>query len=367
MRKNYPIRLTTITPVCIGTGQKLSPYADYIIDEDSKKIFYIDQALVKRKIAEKLNLIDEYVHGVSTGMDNNRSRFNLYQFLKDKLNIDVYTQHQLQLDCEAQGNKELCTIIKNAGIYPYIPGSSIKGAIKTALLYDWIINSKDGRSWLQRFVSALLQNRDDKEMWTKLENELEQALSLFERLHVTDSTQLNDDDMIVIETKRIHIGTGELTIPQVWEAILEEKQIEFHLGIPYTNLSLVDLIECINRFSQDNNQKELMLLNKFGTVFKDKYPEDYTDLVTFYEQINYDIQQSQNKTAYLRIGSGKGYYFNSIAVAVANYKEGKYFSAFLIKYGKGYKFKNPHKFPVTRPIDMSSFKPLGWVKFEVID
>src|SRR5690606_26891420 len=101
MRKNYPIRLTTITPVCIGTGQKLSPYADYIIDENSKKIFYIDQALVKRKIAEKLNLIDEYVHGVSTRLDNNRSKFNLYKFLKAKLNIDVYTQHQLQLDCEA--------------------------------------------------------------------------------------------------------------------------------------------------------------------------------------------------------------------------------------------------------------------------
>jgi CRISPR-associated protein Csm5 len=361
MKQTYQLQLTTLTPVCIGTGNKLSPYADYVIDEQRKKIYYIDQELVKNKLAKEPNLIDEYVEGVANGMDNNRSSFNLKNFLKNRLNIDVHKEHRLQLDCEAKGSKELYTIVKNAGLQPYIPGSSLKGAVKTALLYEWLVNETEGKRWVSSFVRNLQNFKERK----NLESQLDLALKSSERLSFSDSTLINQNNVIVLETKRIHIGTGEVTIPQVWEAVLEDNGVNIKLGIPEGYTLISDLMNRINKFSLDNNQKEIKLITHWGKDFKNDFPKDFDSLVAKHEEFDEKIRQAKHNEAYLRIGSGKGYFFNSISVALANYDNGQYFEPFLRQYGKDYKFRNAQKFPATRPVDLSSFQPLGWVKFEI--
>jgi len=42
------LEITTITPVAIGSGNELSPYADYVMDRN--RVYYIDRKKLQQKI-----------------------------------------------------------------------------------------------------------------------------------------------------------------------------------------------------------------------------------------------------------------------------------------------------------------------------
>jgi CRISPR-associated protein Csm5 len=372
MKQTYPLQLTTLTPVCIGTGNKLSPYADYVIDEQRKKIYYIDQELVKNKLAKEPNLIDEYVEGVANGMDNNRSSFNLKNFLKNRLNIDVHKEHRLQLDCEAKGSKELYTIVKNAGLQPYVPGSSLKGAVKTALLYDWLVNEAGGK----KAVESLLKNSRDENA-----NEvIEKAFNGF-KLGFSDSSLIDANRMMCIDNKRLHIKKGNTAIPQAWESILAGTQASLSFsereGNNYQQLSWKELCRVLNQYAKAGNQCEWDILT--DTAGEEMTDDVYNRLYDFYEKINKDINEAKDNTAFLKLGSGKGYYLNSVGLALFDADKSEDKTSFLkfLKqsgFGKVYKKEtrkmedydlNPYDFPVTRVIDVHKIQPVGWVKLEI--
>lgn len=372
MKQTYPLQLTTLTSVCIGTGNKLSPYADYVIDEQRKKIYYVDQELIKNKLADKPNLIDEYVAGVANGMDNNLSRFNLRNFLKNSLDIDVYKEHRLQLDCEATGSKELYTIVKNAGSQPYIPGSSLKGAVKTALLYDWLVNETKGK----KAVESLLKNSRDENANEAIEN----AFNGF-NLGFSDSSLIDANRMMCIDNKRLHIKKGNTMIPQTWESIISGTQASLSFlevkGDNYQTVSWKELCSVLNQYAKAGNQCEWDILT--DTAGEEMTNDVYNRLYDFYEKINKDIDEAKDNTAFLKLGSGKGYYLNSVGLALFDADKSEDKTAFLrfLKqsgFGKVYKKEtrkmedydlNPFDFPITRVVDVNKIQPIGWIKLEI--
>ena len=46
MAKQYQVKITTLTPVCIGDGQRLSPFSDYKLKRD--KLIYLNQEVIKK-------------------------------------------------------------------------------------------------------------------------------------------------------------------------------------------------------------------------------------------------------------------------------------------------------------------------------
>ena len=105
----------------------------------------------------------------------------------------------------------------------------------------------------------------------------------------------------------------------------------------------------------------------------------YFSLEDFYEDVEKKTESST--IAYLRLGTGKGFYFNSVALALydADMTDGKEkFLKFLKAngYGKVYNPQNrrvelydlkPDKFPITRFVEISDTKPLGWVQLECLN
>jgi len=371
-QKQYNIKLTTLTPVCIGTGITLSPYSDYVIDESEKRIYYVNQELIKKKLEEKLELIDEFVNSVASGMDNNRSNFKLEQFLAKRLGIDIRKHHLLQLPCEARGSKQLYTIIKNAGMQPYIPGSSIKGAVKTALLYDWLVNDNEG----QDTVSGLLQNQDDKNPTNKIEQKFNRFNPGF-----SDSSLIGINRMECIDTRRFHIKKGKPDIPQTWESVTINASVNISLLVKekedYVYLEWPELQKAINQYAKAGNKCEWDIL--VDAAGKQMNNGIYNALYDFYEKMDTDISNAGTSTAYLKLGSGKGYYLNSVGLALfeADTTEDKSkFLEFLkwCGFGKVYKKEtrrmeeydlNSYDFPITRVLDIHKILPLGWVKLEI--
>ncbi len=389
--KQYRIKITAITPVCIGDGQKLSPFSDYKLKDG--KLIYLNQETIKQVLKTRPNLIEDFVKGIISGMDNTGSKFDIERFFYNYAKIDLASITLKTIDSTAvpKGNKNLYTIIKNAGVHPYIPGSSLKGAIKTALLYIWLQDKNNHwcKDYLKLYDKNSTGNLSKKEEDNlpdgkkDLEEELNNKLNSFE-FAVSDSDLFPEDSIKAIDTKRLQLKEGKFTIPQTWEAIKENSSATLSISSIKMGkdelLNWTQIYKVINLFSQNSNDIEWEIFDNCCGE-NNKFDDDiYNSLFSFYNSIEKNINNADATTCYLRLGSGKGYYFNSIGLALYNADETedkKLFVNFLRNNGFGKIFNKTNKqwekfdlqsdeFPLTRVLDFKTSNPLGWVKLELL-
>ena len=389
--KQYRIKITAITPVCIGDGQKLSPFSDYKLKDG--KLIYLNQETIKQVLKTRPNLIEDFVKGIISGMDNTGSKFDIERFFYNYAKIDLASITLKTIDSTAvpKGNKNLYTIIKNAGVHPYIPGSSLKGAIKTALLYIWLQDKNN--HWCKDYLKLydknstgnLSKKKEDNLPNEKkaLEEELNNKFNSFE-FAVSDSDLFPEDSIKAIDTKRLQLKEGKFTIPQTWEAIKENSSATLSISSIKMGkdelLNWTQIYKVINLFSQNSNDIEWEIFDNCCGE-NNKFDDDiYNSLFSFYNSIEKNINNADATTCYLRLGSGKGYYFNSIGLALYNADETedkKLFVNFLRNNGFGKIFNKTNKqweefdlqsdeFPLTRVLDFKTSNPLGWVKLELL-
>ena len=308
-------KITTLTPVSIGDGNTLSAFADYVLEKG--KIYYINQQAIRDKMGKNPELMDFYVEGMIRGKSNTTNTFDLKNFIFNRLKLTLQQAASHSIEAKnVSGKKEFYTVVKNAGQSPYIPGSTLKGAIKTALLYDWLIDAKN--DWCENY----LENLNNKEERGRLEAQLMAEFDKFE-LGVSDSSLLEFDTLQAIDIKRLHIKKGSLDIPQTREAIKENIACECEIrnvrkliaekadGTKvYKNYSWRELCKIINKFSDNSCNIEWEIMERFEKKLDNKY---YKHLENFYRTIQKRTESLT--TAYLRLGTGKGFYFNSIALA----------------------------------------------------
>lgn len=378
MTQQYQVKITTLTPVCIGDGQRLSPFSDYKLKGD--KLIYLNQEVIKKVLEKHPNLIDDYVRGIISGMDNTGSKFDIESFLYNRANLDLssLTLKEIDSTAPAKGNKSLYTILKQVGKYPYIPGSSLKGAIKTALLYNWLIENNN--DWSENYLKLLDKNSsltqvELKDKKKEFEDILDNQLENFE-FTVSDSDIFLEESIKAIDTKRLHLKEGKFIIPQTWEAIKENNNVA--ISISSVKSEAVELInwtqicKIINQYSKKSNNQEREIAKKCKKEEKKLNNDLYNSLFSFYETIEENINNADPTTCYLRLGSGKGYYFNSIGLALYHTDRTnnkvlfyKFLRQMEFKVSKKYGLQ-ANKFPLTRVIDLKTQEPLGWIKMELI-
>ena len=328
-------------------------------------------------------LIDFYVEGMIRGKSNMTNTFDLKNFIFNRLKLTLQQAALYSIEAKnVSGKKEFYTVVKNAGQSPYIPGSTLKGAIKTTLLYDWLIDAEN--DWCENY----LENLNNKEERGRLEAQLMAEFDKFE-LGVSDSSLLEFDTLQAIDIKRLHIKNGSLDIPQTREAIKENITCECEIRNVrkligekadgtnvYKNYSWEELCKIINTFSRHSSDVEWTMLSGIGKKIDD---DIYFSLEDFYENVEKKTESST--TAYLRLGTGKGFYFNSIALALCDCDRTENKGQFLkflktCGYGKVYKPQkrqveeydlNPDEFPITRFVEITETKPLGWIQLECLN
>src|SRR5439155_23597280 len=130
----------------------------------------------------------------------------------------------------------------------------------------------------------------------------------------------------VIESKRLHLKKGNLSIPQMWEAVPENKTVSLTFSIQTgkdaEKLQLKEVFNRLNDYAYDVNDREYQMLEEAKKSIPNK---DYNSLNEFYADRNDELKSATETAAYLRLGSGKGYFFNSVGLAVYDYKNGAYF------------------------------------------
>ena len=157
--KKYQATITVQTPIHIGSGNTLSA-KEYILLKDQKRPTVIVP-----------NLYDLYENLKQKKLDIEYEDFlldseqkSLYQWLKlKKFTKTDYEKISLYyMPFESKANlREIHTFIKDGTNSPYIPGSSIKGVIRTCLLNYLISEHKDS---LISNINATKENIDNLEI-----------------------------------------------------------------------------------------------------------------------------------------------------------------------------------------------------------
>lgn len=344
------LKLKTISPVAIGDGGTISNISDYYLD--NSKLYYINHEKVKRFFKQKPELIENFVDLTLRSQDNQRNKID---FKNDviinlmKSNPDDYIQYSVPAHGLRHGSKQqIKTIIKTAG-KPFIPGSSIKGAIKTAFLYDWLIENNKGNEFIDMLCNDINNNRINR--WD-IEKIITNQLKEYQKIRVSDSHSIPPIFMAVYQTHRFHLTNSEKKemIPIATEAIVPGVELDFDLQNQIAEYDIDDLFNIITIFNQSVLWYEWNLIEKNRIIKK--------GIENHYNIIEKIIQDNPDKM-YLRIGSGKSNFNNSIGLAIYN-KDQKAFHKYrkIMRIGE----EDSKIFPLTRAITKNSNKQLGWVE-----
>lgn len=376
--RSWQVTLTTLSPLFIGSGKTLSPYSDFI--QDGNSFLYLDQEKIEAAISDKPELIDAYVKEIRKNMDNTRADVSLKDFITTrlKLSLDDVTKRKIPLIGEIK-KQQLRQFISTAG-RPFIPGSTIKGALRTAVLYDWLTNDDVGKKILDEFIQSIEKSDSKNEAESKEAKNKIRSFDFesycfgsisedpFRFLQITDSNCIESATLQACQVERASIVNDKAqSIPQPAECLMSEKNAALRITLqkpnqnakfPFLNeMKIQPLLKKANAFSKEAVLRELDELD--GN-------ENFSNLFSFYEKLEKQITNLKPDEAILRVGGGKTFFENSIGLTIDDDESGEHLEIFLLAI-KMPKYKNG-VFPKTRTAVMKNdqpFLPLGWVKLSI--
>ena len=361
-------QLKTITPVHIGTGETLSQIDGFY---DNGRWHRIDIDAVLAAIPEsELNRLT-----IALGQRN----FQWKGYLATNQSSARYT-----LPCpEDPQETEIREAIKHLSSRPIIPGSSIKGAIRTVLLWDLIGDSsqepfkysvnylqeqlrrKPNRSWAGQGIERHVLGKDPNHDLMRVVQVSDTTPIPIEALEmgVAWTVTLNRNDRLVQKRE----GNSEYKI--FVEQIRAEQTFDFSIKI---DKSLFDQRE--KRELRYSDQQEQVVCEELAEVCKfvakelanaeaDFFDEYYLDeIVDFYDVLVRRIENLPDGAFVLPIGWGTGYRAKTVTELLTGDDDD-----LMGDLRRHYRLGRRHhpKFPKTRRVlyDRQRPKsPLGWVQ-----
>ncbi|MCI8827030.1 MAG: type III-A CRISPR-associated RAMP protein Csm5 [Lachnospiraceae bacterium] len=243
--KVYNIKLITDGPVFIGSGKEIGK-KEYVFLKDKNQIGVMEQSKLFILLKEK-GLLSEYSKFM---MGNSRDDVGVW-LKKNHVSENEYKQCQKYLlDCkdaviESHSKLSVMEFIKDAYGLPYIPGSSVKGMLRTVLLaYDLKNYSRKYQIDKKRIMAdskGKTKNTYLKKEASSIENicfrtisrestkETDAVNDILSGMIVSDSQPLKIDDLILCQRIERHVDGQERKLNVLREALRPEKEIRFQI------------------------------------------------------------------------------------------------------------------------------------------
>lgn len=148
--KRYRMKITAIGPIHVGDGKKLKKI-EYIYDKQNNRVFVLDTTKTYSYLEKegKLGRFQEYILSPEKGHKDEDNSKDIFSFLlKENISKETWGKWKRYdysiTERKDTSLKEIHSFVKDANGNPYIPGSSIKGMIRTALLAYLIGNKIEG-------------------------------------------------------------------------------------------------------------------------------------------------------------------------------------------------------------------------------
>jgi CRISPR-associated protein Csm5 len=208
------VKCELITPIFIGCGEEYSQL-DYFIENGFAHIIDLEKAITDLDDLEKVNEISRLIISNTT---NNRLNLNAKDILESVgLNPYDYVIRKIKCEIKSDSSTRVKKFIAQNNSH-YVPGSSIKGAIRTAYLFNYY----------DKNLSELLKILDNRSI--KLHEkgkELEKnAISknipedFFKYLKISDSLNL-EGEFKFIHTRRWNYRKRKPNVPINMEGMVK--------------------------------------------------------------------------------------------------------------------------------------------------
>jgi CRISPR-associated protein Csm5 len=350
------LKLSTLTPLHIGNGEKYTSAefvvrGDKIIRIDTNKIFTLLDEKNQEKFIQELEdphfQIENFIKGIPL------SEIKIYSA---RLKGGIPTEIQEQ--------------IKTGGS-AYIPGSSIKGTMRTAILYNQI-NDKNMGELSKIFDMKYWQREREIQMF--VDEFLSGAgiptySSLLKFLQVADSEPASNLCVYTVkplEGERSGWGwfkRGGNEVVTHHEMISAGEELECALRTNYDAniyrdlklsekeryIDVRELKRCTYEFSRDLIEHEIEFAGRYHIGFLSEF---YSDL----------RQKNKEDAPVMKLGQGSGFMATTIGLKLKKRPE------LLEKVKRSLRGKTyPYEFPKTRKIIVEEEVPLGWVKLRFVE
>lgn len=324
------LSLETLTPIHIGSGESIEPY-EYVITD---KLYKINLG----KFISSLDIKDREVFLKLSSSDMVQTR----RFIKERANLSNITEFSIDVDSEVHDiyenrmndpNNQLSiqTFVKTLD-KPFIPGSSVKGAIRTALLFSMADKPITDTRDIEKYVFKFTNPQNDP----------------FRVLKISDSLPIDLRDMLIYNVKIYSkkdkfAASGYNILIEGTNSDFTDKAVRiFHdINIDHeldkrndTDINIDKIISSCNEFYQNVIQSELNFYNSSKT----SYAYDRYEML---EKILSNIKKE--KSFILRFGWGSAY--DSVTINLAK--------------------RIPDR-KISRRLIHGEF-PLGWVKAKISD
>lgn len=293
------------------------------------------------------------------------SDFNLDEYSKSNTDIKNYDYYPSVSKCNINPKKEIMEHVKTMNKL-YIPGSSLKGALTTAILYDKM-HTDD--------VKKIMKNKKYRDRYNAYKNVLKNYFSSKKG----NSAQKNIMRFIQIS------DTNLLKIPRIYD--IQSIQVKSNHTYEYYKrggivTTYYETIEQNSKLNCDITiKKDKEILNQLNLKEKGKildidyikdvlynfsmdyieYEQDFIDtynidfLKDYYKQL---ARENTPDSPLIRVGLGSGFMQTTVNMKTKNEDPMLYKKVQKIAHKNTYDYE----FPKSRKITAKTKKPLGWIK-----
>lgn len=404
--KTIKVTLKVLTPVHVGDGTTITNW-DYGIEGDTLKVYSLDQILKEAEQKLQPKSLEEFAKKLKAEISNHPLDKCLgeFQLLKayglDNPLYEIplrikWPLKQKRVDrrtnIQREEYKPIFSYIKSLG-KPYIPGTELKGAFRTAFAYFLLNTNSHLQNWLIKEINTALRAEDKrriKQELSKLGKKLEQILfeahdargsnpdakkDGLKTVYFTDSDlkepseTLEVRQLFLLNTRRrfplyaetLKVGTQFRTIvgfsPEKFSALVEYWKVE------NPSVDILKLLEkegfktgfkaILKRFYTDLLQEE----EKYFSNPIRNYPEPLRrKTLDTIKQLQREIQQGK---VLIRIGRFTGFLSHTVGLFLKRKYPDLYSEIYPYLVPRGYDWQ-PNK---TRWVDGEG-NPLGWIELK---
>jgi CRISPR-associated protein Csm5 len=258
MKQIYKVTLTTLSPVFIGDGNSIDK-SEYLYDKINRQVIVFKRKDLLTGLMQ-IGLLDKYCDAVL------KQKFNLTNFFYSNnvkpAQYNKWISHHIDSSVvidDGHSLKNILCFIKDAYGVPYIPGSSLKGAIRTAMLnsniakinldYDknqvmQTYNYKN-KADLRKKVNSI-ETKAFNTLGRKPDNTSNAVNDIFSNMLISDSEPIENCKLILCDKVDVTLKGEEKSVSTVVrECLPPNTKIIFTMTIDTKSFRIENIKGCI--------------------------------------------------------------------------------------------------------------------------
>lgn len=257
MFQNLPYTIETLSPIHIGSGITLNKHTDYFIENNN--LYKIKPETVLRHLGS--SRIDAWVDAINANT-------SILPLLKRDSAFNLANADEI-LALKGKKTEQIKEHIRNNyNRNPIIPGSSLKGALRTALIYKSFQNFKFTNSYRNKFAFSKDVAHYEKKIVADNPNaRLNPNNDIFKYLQVSD-TEANIHNLSVLDHLLLNERRNGLSIDYRRSLGVESLEGQFQ-GFMRINERFWK-----NSFTVNNIQEFINQINNYTTIRLQSLKED---------------------------------------------------------------------------------------------